>query len=94
MNAETGGDERGAIYSFDDERAETHFRFIYSLVRGRHSSEDVLKDVSVVLWKKFDSFEIGTDFGAWAMCVARFTVLNWRRDRKNQRLYPMTPFSS
>lgn len=82
-NAETGGDERGELFTrlMMSERKRI-FRFIYSLVHDRHSSEDVLQDVSVVLWKKFDSFEIGTDFGAWAMCVARFTVLNWRRRQK------------
>lgn len=53
--------------------------FIHALVQDRTAAEDVLQDVSAVLWTKFDGFEIGTDFGAWAMCVARFTVLNWRR---------------
>ncbi len=58
--------------------------FIYTLIQDRNASEDVLQDVSAILWKKFDDFERGTDFAAWAMCVARFTVLNWRR--KKQKL--------
>ncbi len=53
--------------------------FIQVLVQDRAAAEDVLQDVSAVLWTKFDQFEIGTDFAAWAMCVARLTVLNWRR---------------
>jgi RNA polymerase sigma-70 factor (ECF subfamily) len=39
-----------------------------------------------VLWQKFDRFEPGTDFAAWAMSVARFTILNWRRKQKNVAL--------
>jgi len=31
---------------------------------------------------KFDRFEPGTDFAAWAMSIARLTVLNWRRRQK------------
>jgi len=53
--------------------------FIQVLVQDRSAAEDVLQDVSAVLWTKFDQFELGTDFAAWAMCVARLTVLNWRR---------------
>ena len=56
--------------------------FIFALVQDRTSAEDVLQDVSAVLWTKFETFEVGTDFGAWAMCVARFTVLNWRRKQQ------------
>jgi RNA polymerase sigma-70 factor (ECF subfamily) len=58
--------------------------FIYTLVQDRHAAQDVLQDVSATLWRKFDDFELGTDFGAWAMCVSRSTVLNWRR--KQQKL--------
>lgn len=61
--------------------------FIQVLVQDRAAAEDVLQDVSALLWTKFDKFEIGTDFAAWAMCVARLTVLNWRR--KQARL-PVT----
>ncbi len=58
--------------------------FIQVLVQDRAAAEDVLQDVSALLWTKFDQFETGTDFAAWAMCVARLTVLNWRR--KQSRL--------
>jgi len=85
MSAENSAEEKGEIYSrlLMAERKRI-LGFIHSLVQDRAAAEDVLQDVSMVLWKKFDSFEIGTDFGAWAMCVARFTVLNWRR--KQQKL--------
>lgn len=57
------------------------FGFVYSLVHDSAATHDILQEVSTVLWRKFDQFEPGTDFGAWAMKIARFTVLNWRRQQ-------------
>ncbi len=33
----------------------------------------------MILWRKFDQFREGTDFAVWAMSVARYCSLNWRR---------------
>ncbi|QDU64291.1 RNA polymerase sigma factor [Planctomycetes bacterium Pan216] len=55
------------------------YGFILSLVHDRAAADDILQDVSSLLWEKFDRFEPGTDFAAWAMSVARLTILNWRR---------------
>lgn len=56
------------------------------LVPSRADADDVMQEVSVVLWDKFDSFEEGGDFRAWAFGVARFEVLAWLRDRGRDRL--------
>lgn len=58
------------------------YGFILSLVHDRTAAADILQDVSVLLWEKFDRFEPGTDFGSWGMSIARLTVLNWRRRQK------------
>jgi RNA polymerase sigma-70 factor, ECF subfamily len=58
------------------------YGFIMTLVHDRTAAEDIQQDVSAVLWQKFDTFEIGTDFAAWAMAVSRLTILNWRRKQK------------
>ena len=55
------------------------FGFIYSLTQNHQASEDLLQEVSTILWRKFDQFEEGTDFAVWAMSIARYCVLNWRR---------------
>lgn len=59
------------------------YGFILTLVQDRAAAEDVLQDVSSLLWQKFDRFEPGTDFAAWGMAVSRLTILNWRRKQKN-----------
>jgi len=56
--------------------------FILVLVHDRAAAADILQDVSVLLWEKFDRFELGTDFAAWGMSFARNTILNWRRRQK------------
>ena len=58
------------------------YGFIFTLVQDYAKTDDILQDVAELLWKKFDSFELGTDFGAWAMRVARFKVLEWRRSQQ------------
>jgi RNA polymerase sigma-70 factor (ECF subfamily) len=79
---------------------ERHHRFLRSftahepairahvrrLVPTRADADDVMQEISVVLWEKFDSFREDGDFKAWAFGVARFEVLAWLRDRGRDRL--------
>jgi RNA polymerase sigma-70 factor (ECF subfamily) len=60
--------------------------YVRRLVPLRSDADDVLQDVAVVLWEKFDTFRPGEDFRAWAFGVARFEVLAWLRDRGRDRL--------
>jgi len=60
--------------------------FVRRLVPTRADADDVMQEVSVVLWEKFDSFREGADFRAWAFGVARFEVLAWLRDKGRDRL--------
>ena len=60
--------------------------FVRRLVPTRADAADVMQDVSVVLWEKFDSFREGSDFRAWAFGVARFEALGWLRDKGRDRL--------
>ena len=48
--------------------------------------QDVLQDTAATLWKKFDEFREGTDFARWAMTVARYQVLYFRRCKRRQML--------
>jgi len=61
-----------------EHRAMLH-SFVYAVTRNPHTTEDVLQEVSVVLWSKFAEFQEGTDFGAWARTVAYREILAARR---------------
>jgi RNA polymerase sigma-70 factor (ECF subfamily) len=61
-----------------EHRAMLH-SFIYAVTRDSHATEDVLQEVSVVLWSKFSEFQEGTNFGAWSRSVAYREILAARR---------------
>ena len=55
---------------------------IYALTQNRGITDDVLQEVSVRLWRKFDSFEEGSNFAAWSLSITRYVVMEWRRANK------------
>lgn len=54
-------------------------RYVMTLLGNRHDAEDVLQRASLVMWRRFGSFEPGTDFIAWATTVAFYEVRNFQR---------------
>ncbi len=60
--------------------------FALSLTGRREAAEEVVQEAAVVLWKKFDTFEIGTDFFAWSARVIRLEVFRYRRRHARDRL--------
>lgn len=61
---------------------------IFSLVPRGPDADDVMQETCAVLWRKFGEFQPGTDFGAWALRIARFQVMGYynRRRRAQARL--------
>lgn len=62
------------------------YGFILSMVPDWSDADDLLQETATVLWSKFDRFEPGTDFGAWALKIARFEVLNFFKRNDPQKL--------
>ena len=46
----------------------------------------MFQETSATLWQKFDEFQPGSNFFAWACRIAYFEVLEFRRRRRRQRL--------
>ncbi|MBK1881453.1 sigma-70 family RNA polymerase sigma factor [Luteolibacter pohnpeiensis] len=59
--------------------------FVISLLPGAPGVDDVIQETNVVLWKKRDQFELGTNFRAWALTIARFQVMAHLRDLRQRR---------
>ena len=53
--------------------------YIRSLAPGGSGARDLLQEVNITLWQKRESFEIGTNFKAWAFQTIRYHMLNHRR---------------
>ena len=49
--------------------------FLGSIVRDRHACDDLLQEVALTLWKKFDEYDPNRPFGAWARGIAAKKVL-------------------
>lgn len=60
--------------------------YLVSLVGNRHDAEDVLQRASITLWRRFDTFERGTNFMAWAATVAFYEAKNFQRVAARERL--------
>lgn len=53
--------------------------YIRSLAPGSSGARDLLQEVNITLWQKRESFELGTNFKAWAFQTIRYHMLNQRR---------------
>ena len=51
------------------------YGFVAAMIPRTSDVDDVFQEVSMNLWRKFEDFEPGTDFAAWAIQFARFLVL-------------------
>ena len=66
------------------------YAYIRTLVFDRADAEDILQEVAVVLWRKFDQFERGTRFDQWAYRVAHNQILYYRQ-RKRRDAFVFSP---
>lgn len=62
------------------------FAYIYALVHNRHDAEDLLQETNQVICEKFNEFEQGTDFVAWACQIAYWRVRYWRQRHARSKL--------
>ena len=58
---------------------------IFSLVPRGADADDVMQETCAVLWRKFGEFQTGTDFGAWALRIARFQVMSYYAHQKRMQ---------
>ena len=53
--------------------------YVRSLAPGGSGARDLLQEVNITLWQKRESYELGTNFKAWAFQTIRYHLLNHRR---------------
>lgn len=59
--------------------------FIRTLVPNITEAEDLLQKTCLTAWQKFDQFEPGTKFSAWACQIAYYEIKNYLRTRARDR---------
>jgi RNA polymerase sigma-70 factor (ECF subfamily) len=58
---------------------------ILALVPHGPDADDILQEASAVMWEKFDQFDAGTNFAAWALRVARYQVMAFYSTKRRHR---------
>jgi len=64
--------------------------YLLSLVHNAADAEELMQETSYILWKKYDEFKPGSNFGAWACRVAYLETLKFREGRGRNAL-PLSP---
>ncbi|MEN8128219.1 MAG: sigma-70 family RNA polymerase sigma factor [Planctomycetota bacterium] len=66
------------------------YSFIMMLVQSNHDADEIFQETSALLWDKFDQYQEGTNFGAWAVSIAKYQVFDYLRKNKKykRRLSP------
>ncbi len=68
------------------EHEESLNGFVRTLVPNREAAREVMQEVAVVLWRRFEELTDYQDFRRWAFGVAKFKALAYTRDRMRDRL--------
>lgn len=70
----------------------TLYGYILALAPNWADADDLAQEVRIRLWKQFDKYQSGTDFGAWARTIAYYLVLAHREKTTRDRLHFGLPF--
>ena len=62
------------------------FGFLFKRLADREQAREVLQRTNLVLCRKATDFELGTNFKAWAMTVANYEVMAYRKTQVRERL--------
>ena len=80
-------DERTADFLRLYAAAQPRLRaYVLTLVPGADEAEEIQQETAVRAWEVFDTFELGTNFGAWIRKIAYFAVLNARKRKERGAL--------
>lgn len=63
------------------------YTYLLTIIHNRNDAEDVLQETATVLWEKFDAYQEGTSFGAWAVQIARLKALEYIRKHKSRMFF-------
>lgn len=55
------------------------FGYLMSLLGRWHDAQDVLQSSSLLMWRKFETYEPGSNFVAWASTICFYEAKNFQR---------------
>jgi RNA polymerase sigma-70 factor (ECF subfamily) len=60
--------------------------FAMSLIPSWADADDVLQQTNLILWKKFDEFQLGTNFFAWAGRILYLEAKEFRKKKLRSKI--------
>jgi RNA polymerase sigma-70 factor, ECF subfamily len=60
--------------------------YVMTMVPHPQDAADILQETKVVMWRNFEKFELGTNFGAWMRKIAFHQVLAFRKRKHRDRI--------
>jgi RNA polymerase sigma-70 factor (ECF subfamily) len=60
--------------------------YVRVLVPNQAAARDIVQESNLTIWKKAEEFQMGTNFAAWAVRIAYFEVLKYRRSVGREKL--------
>ena len=80
---DTGGNRRDAFARMFAQHDRWLYSYLVTLLGSTAPAEEVFQEVCVVLWREYETFELGTDFVRWVAVIAHNQVRKYRRQRKH-----------
>lgn len=62
------------------------YSYLLIMLHNRESAEEVAQETAMILWSRFDEYEQGTNFGAWAITIARLKAFEFLRKRRQSHM--------
>lgn len=57
------------------------YAYIITMVPNDSDADDIMQETAAIMWENFDRFEQGTNFVSWAVTIAKFQVLKYRKTK-------------
>ena len=55
------------------------------MVFSAHDADEIMQETSIVIWRKIEEFQLGSNFQAWSFRIARFQVMNYQKKLSTQK---------
>jgi len=62
------------------------YAYIITMVPNDSDADDLMQETASVMWENFSKFEAGTNFVSWAVTIAKYQILSYRKKHKRSRL--------
>ena len=82
-----GDDHSEAVVRLFSQHQRWLYGYLMSLLGNPIDADDVMQEVSVVLWKDQHKFELGTNFTAWLSVIAYHQVQKFWRNKKRDQVF-------